>query len=416
SYSGLISEDTEKNSNRLLEFYKNEKLRFTPTQLNEAAKNIDVIRQSVSEFKGVKKKILASGEYEKVVSANSKPESEIFAAINPTDSNNIIISPMKYDINNMMEGLMLPIYYSKDFGQTWSVSSFRSKPVDPTAFVAGGGDPMFAFDANGKAYFSWINLYITIVGSSVDSVFASMFWVSSEDGGKNWDRYPNDALASIKAKYNQNGALMGLDGMHDKQWMAVDKSNSAYRNNLYTALVRFDIEGVSQDATIIVKRKLSNKNEFEPEEVVVSKGNYELVQFSSIDTDNSGNVHVTFFGMNGTYKAFYHAVSKNGGSSFETETKISEYNFSGGQMLGGTEYESIPGVNFARLMPSPQFAIDKSNSSTAGNMYMVWTADGVDSKMNTDYDIYISKSTDGGSVWTTPKIVNGEAKGQQYYP
>ena len=85
-------------------------------------------------------------------------------------------------------------------------------------------------------------------------------------------------------------------------------------------------------------------------------------------------------------------------------------------MLGGTEYESIPGVNFARLMPSPQFAIDKSNSSTAGNMYMVWTADGVDSKMNTDYDIYISKSTDGGSVWTTPKIVNGEAKGQQYYP
>ena len=51
-------------------------------------------------------------------------ESEVHAAISPVDSNIIIVSAMKQDPTNILDPLTFPTYYTSDFGNSWSQSSF----------------------------------------------------------------------------------------------------------------------------------------------------------------------------------------------------------------------------------------------------------------------------------------------------
>ena len=149
-----------------------EKLRVDPYQVNKSSQNIPVKLKMDNE-----NSIETNGEMQ--VTSNSIPESEVYAVINPTDSNNIVLSPIRY--KSFGDQLICPVIYSKDFGQTWNESSFRAVPPGPKITIAGGGDPVFAFDADGKLYFAWINLYVK------DSIWSNGFWIMSwaysNDGG-----------------------------------------------------------------------------------------------------------------------------------------------------------------------------------------------------------------------------------------
>ncbi|MCB9298149.1 MAG: hypothetical protein H6559_34260 [Lewinellaceae bacterium] len=64
------------------------------------------------------------------------------AAINPRDSNNIIIAGMVLDAEALLAPLSFPIYYTKDFGNTWELSEFNGvNDLEPLTFILGGGDP-----------------------------------------------------------------------------------------------------------------------------------------------------------------------------------------------------------------------------------------------------------------------------------
>lgn len=62
--------------------------------------------------------------------------------------------------------------------------------------------------------------------------------------------------------------------------------------------------------------------------------------------------------------------------------------------------------------------VDKSNGANSGNLYVVWTANGVDDLKTTGTDIYFSKSKDGGSTWTAARILNNDklAEHDQFFP
>ena len=344
---------------------------------------------------------------ETVVSADQTAESELHAAINPTDSSNIVVSPIRSPLNPL-EGLACPIYYSKDFGKTWKKSTFQTKPKDPSALTLGGGDPMFAFDATGKLYMSWINLFI--LNFSVEPAYVEMSWAYSTDGGVNWSREESGVIGKTQI-VGQN-----LTEFFDKQWMVVDQTNSPHRGNLYAGI--FHPSGT--DNRIGLRRKVSTSKEFEQKTVRPVGNNYTLNQFTSVDIDPQGGVHLTFFGdkNNALQPALYHALSTDGGATLAQEIKIADVKiprFSAGQTL-----DSIVGVQASRLYPCPHFIIDKSSTSSfKGNCYMVWTANGVSAKENNGLDIYFSSSTDNGVTWSTPTIVNDDTKGipsEQFYP
>ena len=76
---------------------------------------------------------------DQIVQDGETPESELDVAINPLDTNNIIVA-------TAMDGSNIPLvktYYTYDFGETWQVSEFNGE-------VPGyerAGDPVVQFDA-----------------------------------------------------------------------------------------------------------------------------------------------------------------------------------------------------------------------------------------------------------------------------
>lgn len=398
------------------EFYREtirEKIRFDVERYGELP-TVGQIRASVQQADDDAGKpgasILAAEDV--LVSGDQSPESEVHAAINPTDSSNIIVSPIRQSTGT----LTCPIYYTRDFGKTWRKSRFVNLPPENNAVVFGGGDPVFAFDADGRAYFTWINLYGT---SDNDSTIAGIFWASSDDGGETWE-FDHDNIVVIDAV--RAGAPLGvyqLPRFCDKQWMAADLTDGPHRNTLYVAYAELSITG-QRPGQIAVRRLLPESGGFVNNSVPVSTAAFTLVQFSSIGVDEAGNVHVSFFGQRGNSWGLWHSFSTDAGQSFSEPVNVSPVRFGG--RFGGAGAPTIQGIETSRLYPSPYIAVDRSGTETEGSLYLVWTALGTTSDAGKGYDIYLSRlegfnDPEAAPEWSAPVIVNDDDEaGDQFYP
>lgn len=396
------------------EFYREtirEKIRFDLNRLDvipTVGEIRDAHRREMLDEKGA---VLAGSDL--LVSDDARPESEVHAAVNPTDSANIVVSP----IRSTSGGLTCPIYYTKDFGQSWHKSNFLNLPPQSNAQVIGGGDPVFAFDEDGHLYFTWINLYIT---GNNDSTYAAIFWADSDDGGETWEF---DASRTVVIDGVNAGAPFGiyqLPRFSDKQWMAVDRTDGPHRNRLYIAYVELQVlTGVGQ---IVLRRLLPESDNVIDISIPVSNNSFTTVQFASLDVDYKSNVHVTFFGFRqGTGWGLWHSVSSNGGESFSDPTLVSKVR-TGQERFGGQNSEVITGIANDRLYPCPHIGIDNSESEHKGNLYAVWTALGVDNNEGKGFDIYFSRFENYNNPeitgsWAEPIIVNDDGlNGDQFYP
>jgi hypothetical protein len=336
-------------------------------------------------------------------------QSEVHAAINPTDSTNIVVSANFVSTNQGAFPTQTNyIYYSHDFGNTWDSSNFLTAPLASGAIIAGGGDPNFAFDVTGKLYFSWINLWTTnIVNATWD-----LYWAYSTDGGNIWKRDSvSDYIGTAPT------SLLGTGGAFDKEWLASDNSaTSPYVGNLYCSF--FEANANTGNTYMGLRRKTPATGIFDTTTTVVNSGTYIQEQFGSDVVDNYGNVHVTFFAtVDSINYSLYHAVSNDGGLTFQPEVKIS--NLALGRFTLSEANDSIEGVTESRLYPCAYVTCDHSTGAHANNLYMVWSANGIDSLQATGYDIYFSKSTDGGTTWSPARIVNDNTtnlNSDQFYP
>jgi hypothetical protein len=155
-----------------------------------------------------------------------------------------------------------------------------------------------------------------------------------------------------------------------------------------------------------VKRKQAVSDVFDAIEAVVSPDSLSMVQFANITVDPAGGVHVIFFGVSEAQQCWlWHTHSIDGGVSFSPPRKITHLIFPGysaGELMG--QIEGLPGQ---RMYPCPQIAADLARP---GNLYVTWTATGVLEKSSNGADIYFSRSTDFGVTWSTPAVINDDAK------
>ncbi len=331
------------------------------------------------------------------ISNNALAESEIHAAINPNDSSKIIVSAIK---RNLANGLFTPVYYTGDYGKTWQESNFKTS----SNAANGGGDPVLAYNDNGRAFLSWIS-----VSGQQSNTKWGMYWAYSDDNGQTWNR-GNDTI------FFKTGDITSLDGVADKQWMAVDRSpTSNYYNNLY--VVYSKLGGIGANSEIIVKTKEAGELTFNDQSASFGS-DFIRVHFSDIKVDVNGEVHVTFWGIKRFQggSGIYHTISKDGGQSFSTPTKVSDmylYKYDNND----PEADTITGIKNDRLYPSPHLAVDNSNGPNQGNIYVTWTAQGVGQKSTEGTDIYFSKSQDGGLTWSDAKdiTVDNKPKLHQFY-
>ncbi|MDP4199972.1 MAG: hypothetical protein Q8922_08220 [Bacteroidota bacterium] len=328
--------------------------------------------------------------------STSTPESEVHAAVNPADTTNIVISPIH---NGTTFGM--PIYYTKNFGQTWLKSAFTPNTgISPAPVITGGGDPVLAYDADGKVYMTWIDTYQ--FGQINDTVHWAMYWASSTNGGQTWQRSATPTVTTSWTKFVDvyHTALDTSSGPDDKQWITVDRTNSPYHNTLYVAWTK-----LNQDSPgVMLARKLPGVDSME-RPVRVSSPDIIKVQYTSIGVDAKGGVHVTFMGSTDLQTfGIYHAYSSDGGKTFKTEVKIADADVPG-QSADATG-ELLLGIRTNGNYPSPHLSIDTAKT---GNLYMVWNALGTTDDLGHGNCIYLSRSTDNGLTWSDTIRVNRDS-------
>jgi len=325
-------------------------------------------------------------------------ESELHAAVNPTDPNNIVVGVMRFAPSNASDPLSISIYVTYDLGDTWTKSIFTGNKPDRS--TVGGGDPMFAFDENGDLYFSWLRVD---VASSATNLIWGMYVARSEDGGLTWSNL-NDPIESHLA--TDIFTLSDLDVAVDKQWMAADLSeDSPHQGNIYLAHVNIVL--ADQRYEITLRRKLAKEAEFDSTKVILSHSTQSISQFANVEVANDGTVYVTFLADEDarfhTYTS-YVCISKDGGATFTDPIEIGEMYFP--DFASG--WLPVEGIDSGRSYPCPQLALDRSGGTYEGRLYYTFTAYGIDTLEQSTLDIYLSYSDDEGVSWTDPIIVNDD--------
>ncbi|MBN1446374.1 MAG: exo-alpha-sialidase, partial [Bacteroidetes bacterium] len=321
------------------------------------------------------------------VSGHARSESEIHAAINPTDTTNIVIAPIQEVSGGGSMGggqLALPLYITTDFGQTWTTSTFSGGG-------GGGGDPVLAFAADGTLYFSWLHLTQSGFSMSISLLFAS-----STNGGFTW--------SAVDTIDSGTMSMMGAGRMVDKQWMAVDKSNSSRKGTLYTIYVLMEMQGMSQNMAIAMKYKEPDSSRFDETVIQLTDASFSDMQFPSVNVDATGTVHAFWWGTKNGVSGLWHRSSSDG-RTFGSTHQIATVRFP--QQGNNT---SVPNHLPQRLGVMPQFEVDNhSNSPNQGTLYAVWNANdpgpGAGS-YNEPFHVFFAASSNGGSSWSVPKRID----------
>ena len=291
-----------------------------------------------------------------VVNDAAEAEAEFHVAINPLNSNNIVLACQNsFGSSN---GGDITIYYTMDFGVTWNISNHHGSYSNGQA-----GDAVLSFDANGDVLL--VNL---VVAAGINTILSK-----STDGGATW------TLVSTV-----------VSGSSDKPWLAVDRYSSSTNNgNVYIPLVENAVSLYTLNNTYQTTNTAAIQDGNHLPSVVVKKDGTVFTSTVELGTDNT--VYVQEF--------------SNGGTNMIHSTEVvsfPDYTF------------NAPDIS-SRFQPTVYTAIDNSGGPYDGRLYLSYTASETN---NPDYfNVFLIYSDDNGLTWSTPSIVHNDQQDdiQQFY-
>ena len=309
--------------------------------------------------------IIASGQHTNVLILDSGHPNEPSIMLDPKNP------------ANMIAGANTDKYFlSADTGKTWTSGKLVS---DQGVW----GDPCIVVDTNSNFYF--FHLSNNTSGSWIDRIVCQ----KTTDNGLTWN----------------SGTYMGLNGgrEQDKEWAIIDRNN----NNIYVTWTQFDNYGSANPAdssTILFSKSVDGGDTWSAAKRINETAG------DCIDKDNTVEGAVPAVGPNGElYVAWvgpdgivFDRSLDQGDTWLNQDIKVTD-------VPGGWDYE-IPGIS--RCNGLPVTVCDLSNGPNHGTIYINWTdqRNGVD-----DTDVWLVKSTDGGSTWTSPKKVNTDDSGRHQF-
>lgn len=302
---------------------------------------------------------LSLSAQEELLNDGAFTEAEFHVAINPTDSSNIILVTM-YGFG-AEGGDNLLIYYTHDFGATWSQSDFHGNLFSSSP----AGDPVVAFDAEGRA--ELVNLTIT----EDDVIYAILS--TSMDGGASW-------VHSINV----------VDTFCDKPWMAIDRFDSSpNKGNIYIPIVidHLELFVIGEDYSPIDTLNIPDGDHIPS--VVVSK---------------DGDVFTSSITLGADHTIFVQKYT-DGGTSLSHSTPVATF---------PSYIFDVPDIS-DRFQPTPYLSIDNSDGPYSGRLYLSYTASELE---NPNYfDVFLTYSDDDGLTWSVPRQVHsdGLSEVQQFY-
>lgn len=288
----------------------------------------------------------------------------------------------KKDQKNVVAGIVLDrAVYTNDGGETWKESVLKSPYGvfgDPAVISNSKGDIFFFHlaDPSGK-------------GRGDEAWLDRIVCQKSTNGGESWN----------------SGSSIGNNPPkdQDKEWVAVHPR----KDYLYTTWTQFDTYG-SEDkscqSNILFSMSTNDgKSWSKPRQVNQYPGDCkdddDTTEGAVPAVDNSGKVFVTW-SSNG---AIYFDRSFDGGETWLNNDLVVARQPGGWSM-------NIPGLSRSNGMPV--LMIDNSKGRLRNSLYVVW-ADQRNGENDTD--IWFSRSTNFGDLWTQPVRINQDGKGKHQF-
>ncbi len=322
------------------------------------------------------------------LSGSPRQQSEMQIAVNPADTLQVagvatsFITGVEYD--------EIDVYLSQDGGATWvkkTIGGGGANLDDGRPATARRFDPTIGFDATGRLY----------VGYGVDDAGSRELVVAtSTDGG---------------ATFSYSGAVS--DPTLDKFLLATgrDPSNAAQQNLYVTYTVDAGGGLVSNKVAIstdggatftqsgFITDQATDDSSFA---MPVVGPNGELYVIWDDFDDAAGKSTIKF------------DVSTDAGATFGTDVVIGLTDVTYGKANGfsaGTpvRYHISPQPDRG-ILAVPSLAVDPAS----GDLYAVYTV--ATGAATDDTDIVLQKSTDGGATWSTPSVVHSASTASQFLP
>jgi hypothetical protein len=295
-------------------------------------------------------------------------------AINPLDSNNVIIGLID-DSSFSTLGYSL----TTDAGATWSRKLLPDRTM--SSLLNGATDPSIAFDPEGSAYFG-LGFYDTLSVNNAVSLF------QSSDHGAKWQELA-DAFISAG------------DTNSDKYYMTVDRNpKSRFAGRIYMTWV--DQEANSGYVSIVCAYSSDTGKTWSERRFLSGLGHY-TAPVPTAEQDGMLLVaYVDYYRNN----EIYLVRSNDGGVSFEAPVGVAHY-ANVGPLLpdDSTGYEHIGPPGSALCINSfPSIAIS-ADTSQLGRAYLTWCGKGSDSLPH----IWIIVSDDDGAFWSNPVQVDDDS-------
>ena len=143
-------------------------------------------------------------------------------------------------------------------------------------------------------------------------------------------------------------------------------------------------------------------------------------QFSANSIAANGRILVTYYNSNNK-NFIYSNYSDDGGATYSgSPVLISEFQFVNSRLISSGTKDTIVGVDYSRVYPSIYNASDNNpESQYYGNSYVVWSSYGLSSVSKTGFNVYMARSTNGGTNWNEPFELSKEPTAgdhDQFYP
>lgn len=334
------------------------------------------------------------GEVNFEVTTDNGPANEVTIAVNPKNPKNLIAGAKDYTLGPRqgLEGFRVwsGYYWSRDGGKTWGNGLMGYPNVENTVLANYDeiSDPVVAFGSDGTAYYSGLayNYESKVVPElpRPKIIDNGIYVAKSTDGGETYSQI-SFVIESPSGQI-----------FHDKQWFTVDPFDP---NNIYVTWTMY----AGTQARIVLARSTNGGQSWEPPRDI--SRSFEGLQQDSgaipvVDPD--GSIYVTWVDYNqGTLML---SVSNDQGVTWPIFAEPI------------MDIEPLPGNienNDYRTPTIPSMAVDRSNTDSSGNIYIVWN-----DYRNGNSDILLTRSENGGGTWSEPIILNDDqnSTADQYFP
>ncbi len=341
------------------------------------------------------------------------PHNETAVAVDPNNPAHLLAGSNDTELVSGKAKTALGYYTSFDGGRTWLNGQV------PNAGFAQTADPAVGFDSLGNAYYAIIAFDLGLGGQALGGAIQVS---RSSDGGQTFE-------TPVTVEESTSDAIF-----EDKPYLVVDTNpGSPFLNSVYIVWTRFHFNSADsylESPIFFSASRDGGRTWSSPMEI--SGNNRAVCTFSGTPLPYDGRCKENQFGSpvvgadgtlfvafengqalnDGNFRSQYLVVkSSDGGTTWNPPVRASDI------IRDGVSDYPI-NVNGRQTLSNSQFRVNSAGNlsidPTRGTLFVVWSDNRNGTATDTNTDVFIASSSDGGATWSSPRDI--ALSGDQFYP